>query len=136
MEYDVEINPTKLVKGQDLARLLDDSNCEALGLDLMTEQSIPEELQAAQEKGKIMEQYAESIWYADIVHFLLYLQSAKYLDKKAVRSLKLKSIKYCLVDQQLYWKDPKGILHRCLDKLEIKELISESHEGDCGGHKY
>ena len=46
MKYDVEINPTKLVKGQGLAKLLDDSNCEALGLHLMAEQPIREELQA------------------------------------------------------------------------------------------
>ena len=37
MEYDVEIRPTKLVKGQGLAKLLADSNCQALGLHLMTE---------------------------------------------------------------------------------------------------
>ena len=82
MEYDVEIKPTKLVKGQGLAKLLADSNCQALGLHLMVEQPIQEELQAEQEKEKIMEQYVESTWYADIVHFLLYLQCPKYLDKR------------------------------------------------------
>ena len=35
MEYDVEIRPTNLVKGQGLEKLLVDSNCEALGLHLM-----------------------------------------------------------------------------------------------------
>ena len=37
MEYDVEIKPTKLVKGQGLAKLLAYSNYEALGLHLMAE---------------------------------------------------------------------------------------------------
>ena len=32
MEYDVEIKPTKLVKGQGLEKLLVDSNCESFGL--------------------------------------------------------------------------------------------------------
>ena len=50
MEYDVEIKPTKLVKGQGLAKLLADSNCEALGLHLMAVQSVPEELRAEQDK--------------------------------------------------------------------------------------
>ena len=36
IEYDVDIRPTKLVKGQGLAKLLADSNCQALGLHLMT----------------------------------------------------------------------------------------------------
>ena len=73
MEYDVEIRPTKLVKGQGLEKLLADSNCEALGLHLMVEQSVQEELQIKQEKEQIMDKYEESEWYADLVHFLLYL---------------------------------------------------------------
>ena len=66
----------------------------------------------------------------------MYLQCPKHLNKKAVRSLKLKATKYYLVDQQLCWKDLGGILLRCLDKSDIEEVISESHEGPCGGHKY
>ena len=91
MEYDVEINPTKLVKGQGLAKLLANLNCEAVGLHLMVEQSISEESQAEQDKEKIMDRYADSVWYADIVYFLLYLQCPDHLDKKVVRSLKLKT---------------------------------------------
>jgi hypothetical protein len=30
LEFDLEINPTKLIKGQGLAKLLDESNCKAL----------------------------------------------------------------------------------------------------------
>ena len=35
MEYDVNIKPTKLVKGHGLAKLLANSNCQALGLHVM-----------------------------------------------------------------------------------------------------
>ena len=38
MEYDVDIRPTKLVKGQGLAKFLVDSNFQALVLHLMAEQ--------------------------------------------------------------------------------------------------
>ena len=38
MEYDVEIRPAKIVKGQGLAKLLADSNCQYLGLHLMAKQ--------------------------------------------------------------------------------------------------
>ena len=99
MEYDVDIKPTKLVKGQGLAKYLADSNCEVVGLHLMAEQPIQEELQKGQDKEQIMDRYAESVWYADIAHFLLYLQCPVHLDKKAARSLKLKAMKYCLIDQ-------------------------------------
>ena len=37
MEYDVDIRPTKLVKGQGLAKLLADSNCQDFGLHLIAE---------------------------------------------------------------------------------------------------
>ena len=116
MEYDVDIRPTRLVKGQGLAKLLVDSNCQALGLHLMAERPAQEENQAQLEKENIMDFYSASTWYADIVYFLLYLQCRDHLDKKAARSLKLKTTKYCLVEQQLFWKDPGGILLRCLDK--------------------
>ena len=32
LEFDLEIKPTKLIKGQGLAKLLAKSNCEALGI--------------------------------------------------------------------------------------------------------
>ena len=119
MEYDVDIRPTKLVKGQGLAKLLAESNCQALGLHVMTEELAQEEDQAILEKEKIMDYYLASTWYADIVYFLLLLQCPEHLDRKAARSLKLKATKYCLVEEQLFWKDPGGILLRRLDKSEI-----------------
>ena len=66
----------------------------------------------------------------------MYLQCPEHLDNKAARSLKLKTTKYCLIEQQLFWKYPGGILLRCLDKPKIEGVIYESHEGACGGHKY
>ena len=81
MEYDVEIKPTKLVKGQGLAKLLAYSNCEALGLHMMVEQSIQEELQKGKDKEQIMNKDAESKWYVDLVYFLLHLQCHVHLDK-------------------------------------------------------
>ena len=102
MEYDVDIRPTKLVKGQGLAKLLAESNCQALGLHLMAEEPAQEENQAELEKEKIMDFYLASTWYADIVYFLLYLQCPEHLDKKTTWSLKLKTTKYCLVEQQLF----------------------------------
>ena len=43
MEYDVDIRPTKLVKGKGLAKLLAESNCQALGLHVMAEELAQEE---------------------------------------------------------------------------------------------
>ena len=51
MEYDVEIRPTKLVKGQGLEKLLTYSNCQALGLNVVfNEVSEREKSQHEEEK--------------------------------------------------------------------------------------
>ena len=87
-------------------------------------------------KEKIYNRYAESDWYKDVVYFLLYLQFPLELNRSECRSLKLKEMKYVLVDQMLYWKDPAGILLKCLEKYEVDAVIAELHSGVCGGHKY
>ena len=103
MEYDVDIKPTKLVKGQGLAKLLTESNCQVLNLHLMAEHS-------EQDMQQVYSRYGESDWYKDIVYFLLYLQCPLELNRNECRSLKLKAMKYVLIDQVLYWQDPGGIL--------------------------
>jgi hypothetical protein len=35
MDFDLEMKPTKMVKGQGLARLLAESNCKELGVNFM-----------------------------------------------------------------------------------------------------
>jgi hypothetical protein len=37
LEFDLEIRPTKLIKGQGLAKLLAEANCQALGVNFMNE---------------------------------------------------------------------------------------------------
>jgi hypothetical protein len=50
--------------------------------------------------------------------------------------LKLKATKFCIVNELLYWKDPKGILLSCLIEGEAEKTIREFHKGDYGGHHY
>ena len=74
-EYDFEIKPTKFVKGQGLAKLLTEENCEAMGVSLEvsisdqpTEEVIPE--------GNIVDplfKLSQSNWYQDIIHYLQHL---------------------------------------------------------------
>ena len=92
----------------------------------MAEEIAQEEDQAALKKEKIMDFYSTSTWYADIVYFLLFLQCPEHFDRKAARSLKLKATKYCLVEEQLFWKDLGDIFLRCLDQSEIGGVISDS----------
>jgi len=57
------------------------------------------------------------------------------MDRPHARSLKLKAIKYCTLDDQLYWKDPRGILLTCITVEQDGEIIDELHKGICGGHQ-
>jgi hypothetical protein len=58
------------------------------------------------------------------------------MEKNKARALKLKSIKYCLVDQILYWNDPFGVLLRFLDPQEAQKIMSDFHENLCEGNHY
>ena len=58
------------------------------------------------------------------------------MERNKVRALKLKSTNYYLVDQILYWKDPLGVLLRCLDPQEAQKIMFDFHDNLCGGHHY
>ena len=87
-------------------------------------------------KQQIYSRYCDSSWYKVIVYFLLYLQCPLELNRNECRSLKLRAMKYVLMDQVLYWKDPGGILLKCLEKSEVDVVTTELHSKVCGGHKY
>jgi hypothetical protein len=53
-----------------------------------------------------------------------------------VRDLKIKAIKYCLIDHVFYWNDPLGDLLRCLDPQEAQGAITYFHDSLCGGHHF
>ena len=58
------------------------------------------------------------------------------MDKNRARFIKLKVVKYCILNGSLYWKDPSGILLNFLLEDEAKQMSKQFHEGDCGGHHY
>jgi hypothetical protein len=58
------------------------------------------------------------------------------LQRNKPRAPKLKAIRYCLINQILYWKDPLGVLLKCMDPREADRIMVEFHSGLCGGHHY
>jgi ribonuclease HI len=131
LEFDLEIKPTKLIKGQGLAKLLAESNCKALGINFVNEQA---ESSNKHFQGALP--LAACDWYKDILYFLQELKPPDGLGKSKARALKLKAVKYCLIDQTLYWKDPLGLLLRCLDPQEAQKVMFDFHSGLCGGHHF
>ena len=62
-------------------------------------------------------------WYLGIIHFLQKLEVSPELSMTQARALKLRAIKFCINDNRLYWKDPTGLILRCLDKEESIEVM-------------
>jgi hypothetical protein len=55
--------------------------------------------------------------------------------QKVPKKLRYKSIKYMLLDDQLYYKTVDGALLKCLNQGDAKVLMGEVHEGVCGAHQ-
>jgi hypothetical protein len=62
--------------------------------------------------------------------------TSRWDGEEKARDLKLKAIRYCLIDQVLYWKDPLGVLLRCLDPQEAQRIMFDFHDSLCGGHHF
>ena len=70
-EYDLDVKPTKLVKGLGLAKLLTESNFQALGINLLAPvDGVDGEAGDNQSKTTIKYKFLYSDWYKDIIHYL------------------------------------------------------------------
>jgi hypothetical protein len=136
LEFDLEIKPTKLIKGQGLAKLLAEANCKDLGVNLINTYSENQQAEQSDTNAQVNPPLAGCPWYKDIIYFLQKLQPPDGMQKNKVRDLKLKSTKYCLIDQVLYWKDPLGVILRCVDPQEAKRIMSDFHDSLCGGNHF
>ena len=105
LEYDIEIKPTKLIKGQGLAKMMTNSNYESFQINFLTSHS-----NHLDTGVQVMPNFSMYPWYSDLVYVLQNLQYPKGLSKTRERSVKLKSSKFCIMNQYLYWKDPGGVL--------------------------
>ena len=67
---------------------------------------------------QVAENLSSCEWYSGIIHFLQNLEFPPQLTLNRAWALKLKSLKFCVIDKLFYWKDLSGALLRCLDKEE------------------
>jgi hypothetical protein len=95
LEYDLEINPTKLIKGQGLAKLMTQSNYDVLGINFIVDLS---ENSKEETVPQVSQKFLESPWYVDIIYVLRNLQAPPELSKTKARFLKLKATKFCILD--------------------------------------
>jgi hypothetical protein len=121
-EYDLEINPTKIIKGQGLVQMLTEINQEAL------------QKGESEQVNVVFSELEHDEWYSDIVYYLKNLSSPDHLVDYKRRDLRMRETKYCLTKDGLCWRNPYGIILRCVNKEEAKKLLEELHSGYCGGH--
>eukprot|EP00253_Pinus_taeda_P020569 PITA_20569 len=140
LEYDIEIKPTKLIKGQGLAKLMFKTNFQALDIN-----QLDNELELA--TPQINETFLQSPSYADIFFLLLNLCAPPGLSRTKKRFLRMKSSKFCVIDAALFWKNHEG--KRKLLPLPLKPIstenpfqqwglnfIREIHPSSSGQHKW
>jgi hypothetical protein len=48
--------------------------------------------------------------------------------------MKLNTIKYCILGENIFYNYPRGIPFNCIIEEETKGIIIEFHKGVCGGH--
>lgn len=64
------------------------------------------------------------------------LQAPPDMNKVHGRVVKLKAVKFFILNNYLSWKDPTRVLLNCLLEDEVKAKIQEFNKDDCGGHLY
>ena len=113
-----------------MAKLMAKENCDLLGMNftcvtsanLQTEVATEVAVEAVQDQNDI-QQVANNLsscdWYSGIIHFLQRIEVPPSLTLNQARALKLKSVKFYVIDKLLYWKYLSGVLLRCIDKEEL-----------------
>lgn len=114
-EFDLEIKPTKLVRGQGLCKLMVDNKkikvCPIVcSLKQMTH-------------GSQTQHYFLLMVYPQVTYQL-----------KEKRNLRLKATKYVIVDNVLHKKGLDGMFLRCIDKDQQQKLLQTFHNEAYGGH--
>ena len=122
-EYDIDIKPTKIVRGQGFCRLL-------AGAHNIPENQDPEN---AIQVSQISVTDSES-QYADLIFYLKNGYAPSNLSCKNKCALTLKATKYEIIDDVLFRKNYDSILLRFLEKTEAKKVLQELHDGSTGGH--
>jgi hypothetical protein len=110
--------------------MMDDSNFHALDINVLVV------VDGSEEKAtpNVKEAFLNSPWYTNFIFVLHNLQAPPGLTKTKDRFIKLKALKFCILEGNLYWKDPGGILLNYLLKGEADKVLQYFHAGDCGGH--
>ena len=111
-EYDIDIKPANIVRGQGFCILL-------AGAHNILEHQDPTNIVQA---NQISVTDSES-QYADLIYYLKNGYAPSNLSYKRKRALRLKAIKYEIIDNVLFRKNYDSILLRCLEKTKAEKVL-------------
>eukprot|EP00253_Pinus_taeda_P007665 PITA_07665 len=112
---------------------MDELNLHALAINLITSLSNGND---EEPQIQVSEMFALSPWYSDVIYVLKNLSPPPGMTRNKERTLKLKAAKFCILNSTLYWKYPRSVLLICLVEEEVKQVMEDCHQGDCGGHVF
>jgi hypothetical protein len=127
-EYNLEIKPTKIVRGQGLCKLA--ANLE--GAQVSSQEGWENELEVSNEVQYVLAPTFS--WYNDIKYYLNHCIAPQYLEPNKKKALRLKSIKYHLIDGVLFKKNYDNVFLRCLEKPDVDKVLVQLHDGPVGGN--
>ena len=122
-EYDVEIHPAKIFKGEGLCRMLTGA-CH-----LPTKEDQSNEIQLSEVSLNDFQSQ-----YVDLKFFLKNGYAPLYLNYTTKCALRVKENQYKLIDYVLFRKNYDSILLRCLDKIEAEKVMRELCDRPARGH--
>ena len=109
-EYDLEIKPLKIIRGQGLCKLAAGSaDSSESDLHFFSEPALFE-------REVFPISTPSDSWYNDIKFFLLRGNALEHLDPRNKRALRLRSAPYHLVDNILFRNNFEGVLLRCIER--------------------
>jgi hypothetical protein len=127
-EFDLDIKPAKLVKGQGLCKLAFEAQDRAIE-DSGWENKI------ALWCGEVAYiSPGQGSWYKDLTYLLHHRTCPKNLNPRERRAMRLKFAQYRLINLVLFRINYDGVLLICLEREDADKVLKELHDGPTGGH--
>jgi len=107
--------PTNIVKGQELTMIFVEGNEKGLSLN------------GTDMIYVVLDELEDMYWYSNIIYLLKNSSCPNHLNDHMRKALILNSTNGCLIQDSVGWRNPNGLILRCVNKEESKRLMEELH---------